>query len=466
MNTRLRFKVIATLISLALICLLLGQGYWLTRLFDSSRITMMENMDDAIRMADYKELFARMDTLKKRGTHDTIEYKLPGEQDTTVSANYSEDLEFKEQDDTLDSFLQLIANVEVKIQEAMHLKVDSLMPIDYTFLDNTLASELKTRNLTVPYKLQVIQPRMPDSVRYASPDTADRARSWKNAVQIRYPISAGKYYYNLLLLSPDQMIFRQMAGVLVSSALLVAIILGAFAYLLYVILRQKTIEELKTDFTNNMTHELKTPISVAYAANDVLLNYNNAINEKQQKYLTIVREQLTHLSGLVEQILTLSVENRSTFRLNPESIQIAELLPALVEQYKLKTGKSLTISTEVSGDIVITADRTHLYNMLSNLIENAIKYSGEKPCSISIKAVRLPGENRLSVSDNGIGISEANLKRIFDKFFRVPSGNLHNVKGYGLGLYYVNDMMAKHGGSVTVKSQLGKGSTFTLHFKN
>jgi signal transduction histidine kinase len=116
--------------------------------------------------------------------------------------------------------------------------------------------------------------------------------------------------------------------------------------------------------------------------------------------------------------------------------------------------------------MVITADRTHLYNMLSNLIENGIKYSGEKPCSISIKAVSLSGENRLSVSDNGIGISETNLKRIFDKFFRVPSGNLHNVKGYGLGLYYVSDMMSKHRGYVTVKSQLGKGSTFTLHFKN
>jgi signal transduction histidine kinase len=116
--------------------------------------------------------------------------------------------------------------------------------------------------------------------------------------------------------------------------------------------------------------------------------------------------------------------------------------------------------------MTVTADRTHLYNMLSNLIGNAIKYSGEKTCHITLKGTVSSQEMTLSVTDEGIGISEANQKRVFDKFYRVPSGNLHDVKGFGLGLYYVSDMMSKHNGSVTVKSQLGKGSTFTLHFKN
>lgn len=465
MNTRFRFKVITTLISLALVSLLLGQGYWLKGLFDSSRINMMKDIEEAMRMADYKELFARMDTLKNRGTHDTIEYKLPSETNSTIQAEHSEQLEFKEQEETLQNFLQMIENVEMKIQEAMHLKVDSLMPIDYLYFTNALDQELKERNIAVPHRLQVIRHGIPDSIQYASPDTVHRAKFWNNAAHVDFPIGTGKSYYNLLLKSPDRIVFRQMAGVLVSSLLLVAIILGAFVYLLYVILQQKTIEELKTDFTNNMTHELKTPLSIAYAANDVLLNYNDDVSEKQKKYMTIVREQLTHLSGLVEQILTLSVENRSTFRLHPEPIRIAGLLPALIEQYKLKTGKPLTISVETTDDMIITADRTHLYNMLCNLIENAIKYSGEKLCRISIKAAKIQGESCLSVSDNGIGISETNQKHIFDKFFRVPSGNLHNVKGYGLGLFYVSDMMSKHGGYVTVKSQIGKGSTFTLHFK-
>ena len=103
---------------------------------------------------------------------------------------------------------------------------------------------------------------------------------------------------------------------------------------------------------------------------------------------------------------------------------------------------------------------------MGNLIDNAVKYSGDKPAEISVSAEMLPNEIRVSVTDNGIGISDTNLQHIFDKFYRVPSGNLHNVKGFGLGLYYVKDMMSKHGGSVTVKSQPGKGTTFTLHFKN
>ena len=151
----------------------------------------------------------------------------------------------------------------------------------------------------------------------------------------------------------------------------------------------KTIEELKTDFTNNMTHELKTPISVAYAANDVLLNYDSHISEKQKKYLGIVREQLTQLSGLVEQILTLSVENRNTFRLKQESIRIADMIAPLIEQHKLKAGKKVDITTNIPENIAVFADRTHFYNILGNLIDNAVKYSGDKPAEISVIAETL-----------------------------------------------------------------------------
>ena len=111
------------------------------------------------------------------------------------------------------------------------------------------------------------------------------------------------------------------------------------------------------------------------------------------------------------------------------------------------------------------ADRTHLYNMLSNLIDNAIKYADKEPCRIEATARQDDHETTISITDNGPGISEANQRQIFDKFFRVPSGNIHNVKGYGLGLYYVKDMMCKHGGTARVESVPGKGSTFTLHFK-
>ena len=225
------------------------------------------------------------------------------------------------------------------------------------------------------------------------------------------------------------------------------------------------LDTAKTTFISTVSHELKTPISVSYAAVDALLNFSDPVNEKQKKYLTIVKDQLIHLTGLVEQILTLAVENRSTFRLRPETISLNELVNSLIEQYKLKASKPVEFTYSIPEDIELVADRTHLYNMLSNLIDNAIKYADKEPCRIEATARQDDHETTISITDNGPGISEANQRQIFDKFFRVPSGNIHNVKGYGLGLYYVKDMMGKHGGTARVESVPGKGSTFTLHFK-
>lgn len=477
MKTRLRFKIIAALICLSLSGLLVSQGYWLKGLYVSNKKSTWEKIEESLRMADYMELFLRLDSLSQNNYQEEISPRISINRDADwedkkdsiyqdQSISPGSTIQYIAAAQTLKEYLQMISTMERGVQIMLHQKIDSLLPIDYTQYKNLLQIELQERGITAPFLLQVVRQGAPDSIIYASGDSLYKKQSWKNTVSFTHTIEPEQYYYSLKIQSPDRIAFRQMAGILTSSFLLVVIILIAFIYLLYTILRQKTVEELKTDFTNNMTHELKTPISVAYAANDVLLNYSDTTNEKQKKYLNIVREQLNHLAGLVEQILTLSVENRSTFRLRPESIQVSELLFPLVEQFKLKTDKPLSLTIEIPDKLAITADRTHLYNMLSNLIGNAIKYSGEKPCRITIRGAISPKETTLSVTDEGTGISEANQKRIFDKFYRVPNGNLHDVKGFGLGLYYVRDMMYKHGGNVTVKSQPGKGSTFTLHFNN
>lgn len=465
MKTRLRFKIIAALICLSLAGLLISQGYWLKGLYVSSKKSTWDNIEEAMRMADYMELFLRMDSLTAKKFHAEINPQFKFSRDTTTVLADSV-IQYTETAQELDDYLQIIGTMERNVQIFMHQKIDTLLPVDYSRFCTLLKNGLQERGIMVPFRLQVIRQGVRDSVLYTYTDASGKDEAWKNSVRFTHAIEPGQCYYDLELQSPDWVVFRNMAGILISSFLLFVIILVAFIYLLYTILRQKTIEELKTDFTNNMTHELKTPISVAYAANDVLLNYDETTNDKQKKYLNIVREQLNHLSGLVEQILTLSVENRSTFRLQPETIQVAGLLAPLIEQFKLKSDKPVEITTEVPEHMTVTADRTHLYNMLSNLIGNAIKYSGEKACRITLKGTVSSKETTLSVTDEGIGISEANQKRVFDKFYRVPNGNLHDVKGFGLGLYYVSDMMSKHNGNVTVKSQPGKGSTFTLHFKN
>lgn len=288
---------------------------------------------------------------------------------------------------------------------------------------------------------------------------------------IRYDYEFNMHHsqrYQLVFEPINSLVLKQMTGILVTSFVILLILGFSFWFLIRTLLKQKTLDEMKSDFTNNITHELKTPIAVAYAANDALLNFNQAEEKsKRDQYLRISQEQLQRLSGLVEQILSMGMERRKTFRLHPEEINLKELITPLMEQHQLKADKPVHIELDIKPEtLVIVADRTHFSNIISNLIDNAIKYShGEAEVAIHCRKVTVEGQNEqteISVSDHGIGIAPEKQKHIFDKFYRVPTGNLHDVKGYGLGLFYVKTMIEKHGGSISVKSELGKGSTFTI----
>ncbi len=451
MNIRLRFKLIALLIVLSLAGLLVFQGYWLKGLYDTLYKQMEINIEEAMKIADYKELFLRIRSIKKEqgalgpqtqdvyfsseldpsnkqkmdakaSIHPQKEDPDLNREDIFKTANpdshmklhidYGDEEDFSSIDSTLTDYLYVIGEVEDMVQQAMHANIDSIKPIDFKTYNKLLTSELEARNIVTEHELVTIyKPNNGDEKGWMHLDKPERFTTWKNPVHFDYPLhNESTLQYRLFLKSPASVILTQMKGILISSFLLLLLIICAFIYLLRTILKQKTVEELKTDFTNNMTHELKTPISVSYAAVDALLN-------------------------------------------------------SLIEQYKLKASKPVEFTCSIPEDIELVADRTHLYNMLSNLIDNAIKYADKEPCRIEATARQDDHETTISITDNGPGISEANQRQIFDKFFRVPSGNIHNVKGYGLGLYYVKDMMGKHGGTARVESVPGKGSTFTLHFK-
>ena len=254
-----------------------------------------------------------------------------------------------------------------------------------------------------------------------------------------------------------------MSGIAVASLIILALLIFSYIYLMRTILKQKTLEEIR-DFTNNMTHELKTPISVAYAANDVLLNYSSEKNESRRKdYLYIIKEQLQHLSGLVEQILSMSRDEQKEISLKIESINLRSLCRQLISEYRLKTEKPTEFTLAITDSFSINADRIHFYNILSNLIDNSLKYSGPS-VHISISAKK---ENKKTISeviDNGNGIKKEQQERIFDKFYRVPTGNIHDIKGYGLGLYYIKRLIETHNGKITVISEYGKGSKFIIEW--
>ena len=257
-------------------------------------------------------------------------------------------------------------------------------------------------------------------------------------------------------------ILRKMAGIIAASLILFFILAFSFWFLIHTMLKQKSLEEMKSDFTNNITHELKTPVAVAYAANDALLNFDAGNDpEKRREYLEISQGQLEKLEGMIEQILSMSMESRKTFELKRETIELEPLLQKLADQHTLSAGKPCDIKVNVDSGLVLDADRFHLSNIVSNLIDNAIKYSGES-VHIDITAKATDEGVEIRVRDNGIGIAPEKQKHIFDKFYRVPTGNIHDVKGYGLGLYYAKTMVEKHGGTIEVSSTPGKGSEFIL----
>lgn len=231
-------------------------------------------------------------------------------------------------------------------------------------------------------------------------------------------------------------------------------------YLLHWVGRLRTIEQMKDDFTHNMTHELKTPVAVAYSAADSMLRYYDQSDEARNKqFLKIIMQRLNFLSGMIENILSMSMERFKTMKLDIETIAINPIVEEVSDMMKLKADKPVNIDIDIPDNLTVQADSLHLGNILSNLIDNAIKYSGDS-VNIIIKA----DARSITIADNGIGIDKENLPYIFDKFYRVTSGNRYEVGGYGLGLFYVQQIIKLFGWSISVTSKPGEGTKFTLKF--
>ncbi|MCC3153937.1 HAMP domain-containing sensor histidine kinase [Hymenobacter sp. BT770] len=261
---------------------------------------------------------------------------------------------------------------------------------------------------------------------------------------------------------PTFYVLRQMGGLLAGSVLLLALTTGCFWLMLSTILKQKKLSDVKNDFINNMTHELKTPLATVSAAVEALQNFG-ALNDpaKTQAYLSISRTELQRLSDLVEKVLNIAVDERQQLELMPEPVQPAELVAEIVARHQLQAAKPVKFDVEVAPAAPVQFDRLHMGNVINNLIDNAIKYSRDD-VTITIRGRQEASGWHLTVADNGPGIESGYQEAIFDRFFRVPTGNLHNVKGFGLGLYYVRQVVERHGGRIGVRSGVGQGSEFAL----
>jgi len=253
--------------------------------------------------------------------------------------------------------------------------------------------------------------------------------------------------------------------ILITSLAFVMILIGAFGASFYIIYRQKKIDLLKNDFINNMTHEFKTPVATISLASQMLKEKSIAEKpEKIARYAEMIEEENNRLSGHIENVLQAARFDRGEFKLKIEKIDLHHLLKDIVESLRFRVeNEDGAISAVFNAQTpIIEGDLSHLSNGFFNVIENAIKYRKESSLKIEVSTKNTPKGVLISIKDNGIGISKESQRLVFDRFYRVPTGNVHNVKGFGLGLSYVKLIIDAHQGKLTLESELHVGSRFDI----
>ena len=271
-------------------------------------------------------------------------------------------------------------------------------------------------------------------------------------------------HLNLYFPGKTRFLWSSVIPILISSILFTAMILFCFSYTIYVIFRQKKVSEMKTDFINNMTHEFKTPIATISLASDSILSPSILSNQdKVSRFIKIIKQENARMLGQVEKVLQMAQIEKENVELKLVQCNIHELIDNAVVNAELKIqAKGGTIITNLDAkNPVIQGDVTHISSIINNLLDNAEKYTPESR-NIVISSKNVKDGVEFSIQDNGIGMSKDSLKLIFEKFYRVHTGNIHDVKGFGLGLSYVKAMVDAHHGKITVKSEVGKGSTFSV----
>lgn len=341
---------------------------------------------------------------------------------------------------------------------------DRLKRVD---LEGMLSEELKKEGINVPYEYAIFDKWTPDMLAGNMKVSKEQAQS-TNFYSI--PLFPNDLYENsgfLIVNFPQKKnyIIQSMWIMLTATVTFILIILASFGGSFYIIFRQKKLDLLKTDFINNMTHEFKTPVATISLASQMLKNEKVLANrEKILSYSNIIDEENKRLSGHIENVLQVARMDRGEFKLKLESINVNDLLSDICDSLDLRIqNENGKIERQlVAEDPLVNGDVFHLTNAFFNVFDNAIKYRKEESLVIKVKTSSNARGVTISIEDNGIGISRENQKKIFEKFYRVPTGNIHNVKGFGLGLSYVKVILDAHGGTISVSSEQGQGSRFEI----
>ena len=341
--------------------------------------------------------------------------------------------------------------------------------VNYQVLDSLLKYEVKMKGIEIPFEFGISSLENPSYLYYASSMKykVSGLKSDKDTYSVNlFPndYSNSESYLRVYFPNQDRYIIRNIWMMYATSLLLILVVLGCFYVAVSTIVKQKQLADIKNDFINNMTHEFKTPISTISLATQMLGDETVTSSPSMfKRYLGIIRDENKRLGSQVEKVLQTAQMERGEVRLNLGTVNVHQIIERVLEnispQIELREG-IIDIDLQAENP-EIQADEVHLTNIIFNLLDNANKYSPEKPI-IKITTENTEKGLSIKVSDQGIGMTKESIKQIFEKFYRVPTGNVHDVKGFGLGLSYVKKMVEEHQGRINVVSKLGEGSEFEV----
>jgi len=348
----------------------------------------------------------------------------------------------------------------VKQFESNYYLVMVNSPIDVNILDYMLKKEFKQRDVFIDFEYGIYDCDTEKMVYGEYVHNQLISNPIHKSTEL--PVWGDEnYYFGVLFPTKTGYIINNMET-WVFSSLLLLVVTGFFGYAMFVILKQNRLSEVQKDFINNMTHEFKTPISTISVSAEVL-NNPEIINkpEKLSKYAGIIQSENNRLKKQVDRVLQMAVLDREKINLKYEKVDLHDMIDTIVDTFKIaNNGVQIDCKLNAARHTVV-GDPLHISNIVYNLIDNSIKYCNESP-EIQIATYDDSNGIKMSVTDNGIGIREEFQRKIFRKFYRIPTGNIHDVKGFGLGLNYVSHMLKSHGGKISVKNNLEKGCTFTI----
>ena len=395
--------------------------------------------------------------------------------DTDINSNINASIQIEDMEDlTLDTAIQSQINKILDRSEMIQIILNKLLTNDRTitsdfdinFLNKMIMVNLSQMNLDLDY----------DFLIYNNEENKIELSSAENPEILKSEFKINLFQNDLMdsnldlyLYFPNQRQYIQESNffnIIISGVFLVVIGL-CFYYVILKVFDLKKLSETKNEFIDNMTHELKTPISTISLACEALLDKEITNKDSKENYVKIINDENRRLGGQVEKVLSIAKTEKKNYEIDFDKLDIHKIIndSIKINQFKIEKREGKILQNLKAKNSVISGNYDHLLNVFNNLIENANKYS------LDIPHIEISTENKndklfVMVSDRGIGIRKSNLDKIFDKFYREPQGNIHNVKGFGLGLSYVRNIVVKHNATIKVESQLNKGTKFEISFKN